>query len=236
MKPTIHLFLSAFLFFATACVNELDNYEAPDAGVYGSIIDAQTNEPVPLPVQGSNGVIIRMLEIGTGATKTVDFYAMEDGSFKNSMLFDCDYQISVEGAFAAPAKVTASVKGQTEVNIPVTPLARIEASASITGKVITLTYKVQKTDAAYTTAEVYGYWHLAPRVDDTGSNSSGKEVVTVTGDSDLSGSISFNLDKEDAFNKNLYKIKSNGNKIYLRIGAKTEGKINYSKTLLVTVG
>ena len=63
----------------SSCVNELDNYDAPDGGVYGTILDAETNQPVPLPVQGSTGVIIKLMEQGTGATKTVDFYAKQDG-------------------------------------------------------------------------------------------------------------------------------------------------------------
>lgn len=235
MKLIQIFLLMTSLFLGTACVNELDNYDAPDGGVQGSIIDARTNKPVPLPVQGSNGVIIRMLELNTGATKTVDFYATQDGSFKNTMLFNCDYKITVDGPFVNPTEVTATIKGLSEVNIPVVPLATIEASASITGKVVTIRYQVEKAEAAYATTEVYGYWHLAPRVDDTGANSSSKQVMPVNGDSDLSGTVTFDLDQEDAFKNNAYKIQSNGNKIYVRIGAKTNGKINYSATLEVTI-
>lgn len=57
------------LYLMTSCVNELDNYDAPDGGVYGTIVDAETNQPVPLPVQGSTGVIIKLMEQGTGQLK-----------------------------------------------------------------------------------------------------------------------------------------------------------------------
>ena len=58
----------------TSCVNELDNYDEPNGGISGTIVDAETGEAVPLPVQGSTGVIIKMMEQNTGATKSVDFY------------------------------------------------------------------------------------------------------------------------------------------------------------------
>ena len=32
---------------------EKDNYDAPNGGLYGLIIDQQTGKPVPLPVEGS---------------------------------------------------------------------------------------------------------------------------------------------------------------------------------------
>jgi len=40
----------------------MDNYESPNGGIKGQILDAETNEPIPLPVQGSTGVIINMFE------------------------------------------------------------------------------------------------------------------------------------------------------------------------------
>lgn len=56
---------------------EKDNYDAPNGGLYGLIIDQQTGKPVPLPVEGSTGTIIRIMEIGTKATQPVGFYAKQ---------------------------------------------------------------------------------------------------------------------------------------------------------------
>ena len=212
----------------SSCVNELDNYDAPDGGVYGTILDAETNQPVPLPVQGSTGVIIKLMEQGTGATKTVDFYAKQDGTFNNSRIFNCDYLITVEGPFVTSEEVRATVEGQTEVNIPVIPCARIEASASVSGKKVSINYQVSKTRSSYTTDEVYGYWNFAPGVDDGGANQAGKVTVN-----ELSGTITFDLVADQTFLDNEYKVKANGNKIYVRIGAKTEGVINYSQIMEV---
>lgn len=231
MRPiNIWLLSIISLCLTTSCVNELDNYKTPNGGIHGTIVDIETKEPVPLPVQGSTGVILKMMEKGTEATKSVDFYAKQDGTFDNDRVFDCDYLIKVEGPFTAPAEVKATISGQTEVNIPVMPYARIEASASVSGKTVSLQYQVKKTKDSYKVSEVYGYWNFAPGVDDGGANRAGRVTVN-----DLSGTISIDLGKEQAFLDNLYKIQSNENKIYVRIGAKTEGVINYSQVLVVTL-
>jgi hypothetical protein len=56
-------YFNRFLLLLTGCLNELDNYDAPDGGIMGRILDAETNEPVPLPVQGSTGTIINLYEL-----------------------------------------------------------------------------------------------------------------------------------------------------------------------------
>jgi hypothetical protein len=87
---------------------------------------------------------------------------------------------------------------------------------------------VSKTRSSYTTDEVYGYWNFAPGVDDGGANQAGKVTVN-----ELSGTITFDLVADQTFLDNEYKVKANGNKIYVRIGAKTEGVINYSQIMEV---
>ena len=34
----------------TSCLSDMDNYESPNGGIKGQILDAETNEPIPLPV------------------------------------------------------------------------------------------------------------------------------------------------------------------------------------------
>ncbi|MDR1097813.1 MAG: DUF3823 domain-containing protein [Tannerella sp.] len=231
MKQTIIYMATLFaLTVCFSCVNELDNYDAPNGGVYGTVVDRETGQPVPLPVQGSTGIIIRLMEQGTSATQTVDFYAKHDGTFENGMVFNCDYLITVDGPFAEKGEVRATVKGQTKVDIPVLPYARIDATASVSGKVVTVNYKVQPTGNAYTVSGVYGYWNFAPGVDNGTANQAGKVTVTET-----EGTIVFDLTDDATYNSNLYKIRANQNKIYVRIGASTEGFINYSQTITLTV-
>lgn len=230
MKQVKIFFLVLTLLGFSSCSNEFDNYNAPNGGVYGTIVDVTTKEAVPLSVQGSTGTILKLMEQNTGASKSVDFYAKQDGTFDNSFVFNCDYTISVVGPFANVQAVNIKVKGQTEVDIPVTPYARIAATASASGKRITINYNVTKSDTNFSVSEVYGYWNFAPGVDDGTSNYAGKVVVHET-----TGTIVFDLTNDINYNNNLNKIKSNGNKIYIRVGAKTEGYVNYSKVIILVL-
>lgn len=231
---SINIFLSAIFFsviyIMTSCVNELDNYDEPNGGISGTIVDAETGEAVPLPVQGSTGVIIKMMEQNTEATKSVDFYALQDGTFKNTRVFNCEYLITVDGPFVEPGEVLTTVNGQTKVDIPVTPYARISAEAQSEGKKVSIKYHVEKTKESFITSEIYGYWNFAPGVDDGGANQAGKITVN-----ELDGTIVFDLENDQVFKDNEYKIKDNGNKVYVRIGAKTEGSINYSQVITVVL-
>lgn len=235
MKILDHIKKSAFLALAAIALmfagcNELDNYDAPNGGIHGSILDASTNEPVPLPVQGSSGVIINLFEQNTTATKSIDFYAKENGTYENSQVFNGDYKVVVNGPFTQVAENTVTIKGQTELNFTVVPYSRIEASASASGKSVTVTYNVTATSPDFTVSEVYGYWNFAPGIDNSGSNYAEKVTSKV-----VSGTLVFDLEKSSVFKSNLYKITDNGNKVYFRIGAKTNGVINYSKTIEITL-
>ena len=58
MNKIVNIGLTAlFACFVAACENDIDNYDAPNGGVYGTIYDKETNEPVPMPVPGSSGVM-----------------------------------------------------------------------------------------------------------------------------------------------------------------------------------
>ncbi|MCD7849708.1 MAG: DUF3823 domain-containing protein [Parabacteroides sp.] len=223
MKKINLLFMAICSLCFTSCLNDLDNYESPNGGIQGKILDAETNEPIPLPVQGSTGVIINMYEQNTGATQSVDFYAQMDGSFENSKLFNCDYKIVINGPFVSVCEDFVTVKGQTAFDIVATPYVRISTDTQVAGKKITVTYKVTPTDPSFNISEVYGYWNFAPGVDDSNANYAGKQTVKET-----EGTITFDLENDATYQSNLYKIQANGNKLYFRIGAKTEGKTNYS--------
>ena len=228
----IYLFLTAlFAFGLTSCLNELDNYDAPNGGISGRILDSQTGEPIPLPVQGSGGAIVRMYELNTNASQSVDFYAKMDGSYENTKVFNCDYRIVVDNApFVQTCEGNVTVKGQTTYDLTATPYARIQATASVSNRIVTINYSVTPSNGSYSVSEVYGYWNFSAGLDNSATNQAGKKTV-----SEPSGVITFDMNSESNFTSNLYKIKANNNKIYLRVGAKTEGKINYSTIIEVTV-
>jgi hypothetical protein len=229
MMKTIYFTAIGLLLLTSSCLNDLDNYDAPNGGIYGTIIDDATNKPVPLPVQGSTGVIINLTEQNTNATRSVDFYAKYDGTFVNGSVFNAEYKVKVNGPFVQPAEQTVTVNGQTKLDFRVVPYSRINLTAQVSGKVVTLTYSVEKTDPSFVVSEVYGIWNFAPGVDNGTSNQAGMKTVSAT-----SGTIVFDLATEKNYTSaNIQKIAANGNKIYLRVGAKTNKVINYSEIVTV---
>lgn len=229
IKSSAFLGLAFFALSFSGC-KDLDNYDAPGGGIHGSIVDATTNEPIPLPVQGSSGVIINLFEQNTKATKSIDFYAKENGTYENSQVFNGEYRVVVNGPFVQVAENTVVVNGQTQLDFKAVPYSRIGATAVASGKSVTVTYSVTPSSPDYKTTETYGYWNFAPGIDNSGSNFAEKLTST-----NVAGTMVFNLENSSVFKSNLYKIANNGNKLYFRVGAKTNGVVNYSKTVEIVL-
>src|SRR5690554_5433808 len=91
--------LFIFIWMFISCENDLDNYEAPSGGIYGTIYDKVTNEPIPLPVEGGSGVLMSLFEMNETSTASIDFRAKQDGTYENSKVFDHDYRVVADGPF-----------------------------------------------------------------------------------------------------------------------------------------
>lgn len=223
---TINMILFSSIICLSSCLNDIDNYDAPNGGISGAILDSETNQPIPLPVSGSTGVIINLYEQNTEATKTIDFYAKAEGEYENSQVFNGDYKIVVKGPFVAPCESTVKINGQTKLDMIATPYTRISATASASGQTVTISYKVTPTQSSYKVTSVFGLWNFAPGVDNGQANMAGKKTSE-----ELEGTIVFDLSNDSNFKSNEHKIRSNGGKIYLRIGTTTNNVINYSPIL-----
>ncbi|MDR0349745.1 MAG: DUF3823 domain-containing protein, partial [Tannerella sp.] len=173
---------------------------------------------------------INLHELNTDATQSIDFYAKYDGTYENAQVFNGDYEIVVNGPFVSPCRGNITVKGQTSYDLKALPYARINASATVSGGVVTVQYEVKPTSPSFEVSDVYGYWNFAPGIDDGVANYAGKITVSET-----SGEIKFDLYNNQTYKSNHYKIQANENRIYVRIGAKIDGKVNYSVILTVTV-
>ena len=89
-----------------------------------------------------------------------------------------------------------------------------------------------KNDPAYKLTEVYAYWDYQKLVDDVSSHYS-RKLTESTGSEN--GTFTFNLSTDNTYQTNKYKIQVNGNRVYFRIGAKTNGYVNYSEVMEVTI-
>ncbi|NDV67983.1 DUF3823 domain-containing protein [Dysgonomonas sp. 25] len=240
-----------------------DNYSEPNSGIKGRIIDEDTSEPVPMPVQGhGSSVKIRMFEKdrlhSTGADHSempVDFNAQMDGTYSNTWMFSTDYLATIEQANFYPIDTIAvTLKGGkiTEYDIPVTPYARVEVVSAkivqvVTGGALTqrdlkVTYKIDRSRHDYKIQSAFLAWHLSPYIDNASGNSSGKASVDYSATPDA-GLLNVNLIQtydllndgtfNDVVNKAI--IKGNENRIFVRIGVSTNGKTNYTVSVPVTV-
>jgi len=133
------LLLTCGLLSASSCsLFELDNYDAPEETLFGKVVDAATGNPV-LTDQGSEGIRVRLTETSwEGETNPIDFYCRPDGTFRNTKIFDADYNVRIDGPFIPLVRETSDgvlledssvnvrIKGETEVNFEVQPFLNVE--------------------------------------------------------------------------------------------------------------
>ena len=99
---------------------ELDNYDAPNAGINGSLIDSETGEVVY--TEQPDGCRIKLLDLGYKDPTPLYFWAKANGTFRNVALFGGDYKVSpIEGPFFPVAEEELTLKGVTDHNFKVTP-------------------------------------------------------------------------------------------------------------------
>ncbi len=70
-------------------------------------------------------------------------------------------------------------------------------------------------------------WNYTPRVDENNAN----YVTKIAKGKIDEGTHVFELANDKQFVENFYKIKANGNKIYVRVSATVNGVVNYSDTI-----
>lgn len=111
---------------------EYDNYDEPNSGVEGTVVDKKTNELYSSETGNSYKIEYYELsweEAGHANTQARFFWGKADGTFKNTKIFAGDYRITLkEGAFYAPEPmvVTLNKDELTTLNYAVTPYARVK--------------------------------------------------------------------------------------------------------------
>ncbi len=109
-----------------ACeLNDVDNYDAPDAKFYGQIIDEDTGEPIPQDL--INGSVIEYVEQGFENPQIQQLRFKTDGSFRNDLMFSGEYEVrAVRGNFYNTDTVMLNIKGDFEYTFKSRPYIRIK--------------------------------------------------------------------------------------------------------------
>lgn len=143
---------------------EYDNYEAPNSGIEGQVIDSKTNELIL--GEAANSYKIEYYEVSweeAGHTNTQSrfFWGKADGTFKNSKIFAGDYRITLkEGAFYAPEPefVTLEKDKLTRLDYSVIPYARVKIDdIEITGTKqnnLIIKYTIEDTEKEINTENI----------------------------------------------------------------------------------
>lgn len=140
------IYLLAFITIMMTGSCELDNYEGPDATVFGSIIDSETGELVGQDI--INGAQIEYIEHGYDNPATQYMIIKNDGTYRNNLMFSGMYTIKpVRGNFV-PMEEAKEIKinGDTELNFEVQPYIRIgNFSLNKEGEMVVATFTVSPT-------------------------------------------------------------------------------------------
>lgn len=131
MKKLYYIFGLSALLFSSCGYFEYDNYEAPNSGLEGIVVDRKTNEP--LQAEAANSYKVEYYELsweeaGHANTQSQFFWGKDDGTFLNTKIFAGKYRVTLkEGAFYAPEPeiVYLEKKRLTRLDYSVIPYARV---------------------------------------------------------------------------------------------------------------
>ncbi len=145
MKRNIIYILVALATIVSSC--ELDNYPAPDAKFYGTIIDEETGEGIPQDL--IEGSVIEYVELGFENPPRQQLRFKPDGSFRNNLMFSGSYAVQpVRGNFRYVESDTIEIKGETEYNFKSLPYVRIknlELELSADSSKMVATFSLEQT-------------------------------------------------------------------------------------------
>ncbi|MXV17017.1 DUF3823 domain-containing protein [Hufsiella ginkgonis] len=143
LKISLYTLFALSVFLLTNCAK--DNYEPPKSMLSGKV----TYNGTPVPVR-TNGVQLELWQHGYQLFTKIPVYVAQDGSY-SAALFDGDYKLVRLRGNGPWADVTDSidvkVKGNTVVDVPVTPYFNITAATftyAAADKSVTATFTVNQ--------------------------------------------------------------------------------------------
>lgn len=122
MKTKYLFFVITILLSGAGC--EIDNYEAPQYALTGSIVDSQTNELIESG--GINaGTVVKLYE--NNSTQPLIYQTFPDGTFTNSKVFAGTYSYVAEGPFkmAEAGQPNIVIGENSHLEISVIPNVRL---------------------------------------------------------------------------------------------------------------
>jgi hypothetical protein len=223
LKRIIFLLIPSILL--ASC--EIDNYEDPNGGIYGNLIDDITKEP--LQSEQPQGFNIKLFEKGGRMNSPIIFSGKPDGTFENAWIFQNEYKVvPTEGAFFPADTAVVKVGERTEVNFTVTPfLALTDVSIQPgSGKIIS-SYKIARSRVGGKITERKTLVSRIPTTNNVVFDSKSQTDLSATADEEILAT---------PYTDEVTGLASG--KYYVRIAVRTNNglnKYNYSKVYPVTI-
>lgn len=167
MKKITYILLGMLLVGVSSCYKK-DNYDGPDARIYGNIIDSYTGQPL---LSSQNDWQIRMVETSwTGGVPTgsdqPNIPIKQDGSYNNSKYFAGTYDMVLFNGPFWPVDTVRNVdvtRNGTQKDFTVTPyLQVIDFTPTLVGTDLTMTFRLKapKRDGMPDLYDIKGYLSL----------------------------------------------------------------------------
>lgn len=207
---------------------KLDNYDAPSATLYGAFIDVERGGLVEQDI--IRGTAIEYVEAGYAAKAKEYMVVKNDGTYRNTMLFPNQYQITpVRGNFAAVAPQEINVSGQTKLDFSVLPYIRVkELDIKKNGTKIVASFKLQQT-ISKPVSRVGIYVHPDMNVGASLHTALAEKAVNAAVDSNQVFTLELDMTATPSLTA--------GKPYFFRVGALIdvpEAKFNYAKAVRMT--
>ncbi|MFY0256450.1 DUF3823 domain-containing protein [Chitinophaga sp. 30R24] len=121
----LKLLVTAITLLLSVSSCKQDNYNGPDSTIYGSMLDAKTNQLVEQDI--INGTQIELIEQGFANPVSQYMVIKNDGTFRNALVFGGTYEIRPVRGNCLPMEVQRfTVKGNTKIDFLVQPYIRLQ--------------------------------------------------------------------------------------------------------------
>lgn len=218
-------YIAAFAVAAAALTScAVDNYDGPDASLYGQVIDAETGEVILQDI-GKEGSQIDIIEVSWSQDASVRKLNFKtDGTYCEKNIFKGTYRLSTARANFFPIDTTeVKVNGPTKFNIKAIPYCRVELDSIVVDTAKHQVIASFRLDAATNVKDVRLFCD---------SNKNVSKSMNNSGDNSCKIDINNAVNHEQTY---LLKMSSEaleeGGEYYFRVGAlstEPEAKYNYS--------
>ncbi len=213
----ILILLSCAAFLFAGC--QVDNYDAPDAQVYGSFLDEKTGELVGTDIENGNSIIV--VEQGFENPSNQYWNIKNTGEYRNNLVFSAMYDIKFENCNFYPFSQNdvKIKKGENKLDFTVTPYIRVVNPSIVkeNGKIVAkFRLEAGKSEVRLNSVQLFAFSDMWVGNSVKYSLSGGTDKQSFENIA-INSSTEYTLTIDLAENKNSFKY--TGKNYYFRIGA-----------------